>query len=86
MAGAVGLRDVRYGYDGESHVKPKTSNGTDNFRWMAKDEDQPVLQPTTRRSASSARVALRACEEVQGTFALTIEGRGFDSRVSTRRA
>ena len=25
---------------------------------------------------------MRACEEVQGTFALTIEGRGFDSRVS----
>jgi formate dehydrogenase major subunit len=25
---------------------------------------------------------VRACEEVQGTFALTIQGRGFDSRVS----
>jgi formate dehydrogenase major subunit len=25
---------------------------------------------------------VRACEEVQGTFALTIEGRGFDSRVA----
>jgi formate dehydrogenase major subunit len=25
---------------------------------------------------------VRACEEVQGTFALTIEGRGFESRVS----
>ena len=25
---------------------------------------------------------MRACEEVQGTFALTIDGRGFDSRVS----
>ena len=25
---------------------------------------------------------MRACEEVQGTFALTISGRGFDSRVS----
>ena len=25
---------------------------------------------------------MRACEEVQGTFALTIEGRGFESRVS----
>ena len=25
---------------------------------------------------------MRACEEVQGTFALTIEGRGFDSKVS----
>ena len=25
---------------------------------------------------------VRACDEVQGTFALTIEGRGFDSKVS----
>jgi formate dehydrogenase major subunit len=24
---------------------------------------------------------VRACEEVQGTFALTIQGRGFDSKV-----
>ena len=30
--------------------------------------------------------ALRAClREVQGTFALTIEGKGFESRVSARR-
>jgi glutaminyl-tRNA synthetase len=25
---------------------------------------------------------VRACEEVQGTFALTVEGRGFDSVIS----
>jgi formate dehydrogenase major subunit len=25
---------------------------------------------------------VRACEETQGTFALTISGRGFESRVS----
>ncbi len=25
---------------------------------------------------------MRACEEVQGTFALTIQGRGFESKVS----
>ena len=25
---------------------------------------------------------MRACDEIQGTFALTIEGRGFDSKVS----
>ncbi len=24
---------------------------------------------------------MRACDEIQGTFALTIEGRGFDSKV-----
>src|SRR5690606_7005010 len=29
---------------------------------------------------------VRACEEVQGTFALTIEGRGFESRVAAGMA
>ena len=27
MAGAVGLREVRYGYDGENHVFAKSANG-----------------------------------------------------------
>ena len=45
MAGAVGLRDVRYGYDGENHTqrRPRTS---------------PIrTSPSIRRSASSARAA-----------------------------
>ncbi len=29
---------------------------------------------------------MRACEEVQGTFALTIDGRGFESKVSASQA
>ena len=29
---------------------------------------------------------MRACDEVQGTFALTIDGRGFDSKVSAGQA
>ncbi|MEI2385185.1 formate dehydrogenase subunit alpha [Breoghania sp. JC706] len=81
MAGAVGLRDVRYGYDGENHVKPKASDGTDNFRWMAKDETNPYFTYDPSKCIVCSR-CVRACEEVQGTFALTIEGRGFDSRVS----
>jgi len=40
------------------------------------------ISPSIPRSASSARAAWRACEEVQGTFALTIGGRGFGSHVS----
>src|SRR5262245_56704907 len=35
MAGAVGLRDVRYGYDGENHVFKK-HEGTANPHWMPK--------------------------------------------------
>jgi len=82
MAGAVGLRDVRYGYDGDNHVFAKDRRtGDDNFRWMARDESNPYFTYDPSKCIVCSR-CVRACEEVQGTFALTIEGRGFDSRVS----
>jgi len=80
MAGAVGLRDVRYGYDGENHVKPR-NNGEINARWTPKDESNPYFTYDPSKCIVCSR-CVRACEEVQGTFALTIEGRGFDSFVS----
>jgi formate dehydrogenase major subunit len=80
MAGAVGLRDVRYGYDGENHVKAR-QNGEANPRYMAKDESNPYFTYDPSKCIVCSR-CVRACEEVQGTFALTIEGRGFESRVS----
>jgi formate dehydrogenase major subunit len=69
MAGAVGLRDVRYGYDGENHTT------------QAKDESNPYFTFDSSKCIVCSR-CVRACEEVQGTFALTIQGRGFDSKVS----
>ena len=54
---------------------------TDNFRWMAKDESNPYFTYDPSKCIVCSR-CVRACEEVQGTFALTIEGRGFGSRVS----
>lgn len=69
MAGAVGLREVRYGYDGENHLK------------APKDESNPYFTFEDSKCIVCSR-CVRACEEVQGTFALTIQGRGFDSRVS----
>ena len=69
MAGAVGLREVRYGYGGENHLA-----GT-------KDESNPYFTYDPSKCIVCNR-CVRACEEVQGTFALTISGRGFDSRVS----
>ena len=82
MAGAVGLRDVRYGYEGDNHVFAKSrADGAENFRWMAKDESNPYFTYDPSKCIVCSR-CVRACEEVQGTFALTIEGRGFDSRVS----
>ncbi|TXH83415.1 MAG: formate dehydrogenase subunit alpha [Rhizobium sp.] len=80
MAGAVGLRDVRYGYEGENHVFAK-SNGSANENWLPKDESNPYFTYDPSKCIVCNR-CVRACEEVQGTFALTISGRGFDSRVS----
>ena len=80
MAGAVGLRDVRYGYDGANHVKARTS-GDANPQWMPKDESNPYFTYDASKCIVCNR-CVRACEETQGTFALTISGRGFDSRVS----
>src|SRR5256885_9530357 len=42
MAGAVGLRDVRYGYEGENHVFAK-ADGCTNDNWMPKDESNPYF-------------------------------------------
>ena len=69
MAGAVGLRDVRYGYEGENHLK------------SIKDTSNPYFTFDPSKCIVCSR-CVRACEEVQGTFALTIQGRGFDSKVS----
>ena len=81
MAGVVGLRDVRYGHDGDNHVKARGGTGEVNARWMPKDESNPYFTYDPSKCIVCSR-CVRACEEVQGTFALTIEGRGFDSRVS----
>ncbi|MEN9821657.1 MAG: NAD-dependent formate dehydrogenase subunit alpha [Actinomycetota bacterium] len=69
MSGAVGLREVRYGYDGENHLD------------LGKDTSNPYFTFDTSKCIVCSR-CVRACEEVQGTFALTIAGRGFDSRVN----
>jgi len=69
MAGAVGLREVRYGFDGSNHLDAET------------DASNPYFSFDPSKCIVCSR-CVRACDEVQGTFALTIEGRGFDSKVS----
>src|SRR5210317_2558150 len=69
MAGAVGLRDVRYGMDGKNHLDAPV------------DASNPYFQFDASKCIVCSR-CVRACDEVQGTFALTIEGRGFNSKVS----
>jgi len=80
MAGAVGLRDVRYEAV-DTHFKARDSSGFANPQWMPKDDSNPYFTYDPAKCIVCSR-CVRACEEVQGTFALTIEGRGFDSRVS----
>jgi formate dehydrogenase major subunit len=69
MAGVVGLREVRYGYDGANHLHD------------AKDESNPYFTYDPSKCIVCNR-CVRACEETQGTFALTIAARGFESRVA----
>ena len=80
MAGAVGLREVRYDRRRKPFRGP-AQNGEANPRYIAKDETNPYFTYDPAKCIVCSR-CVRACEEVQGTFALTIEGRGFDSRVS----
>jgi formate dehydrogenase major subunit len=70
MAGVVGLREVRYGYEGQNHFKHNVT-----------DTSNPYFQFEAAKCIVCSR-CVRACEEVQGTFALTIDGRGFASKVS----
>jgi formate dehydrogenase major subunit len=80
MAGAVGLRDVRYEAV-DTHFKTKNTSGEANPQFIPKDDSNPYFTYDPAKCIVCSR-CVRACEEVQGTFALTIEGRGFDSRVS----
>ncbi len=69
MAGVVGLRDVRYGFEGKNHLEAVV------------DESNPYFNFDASKCIVCSR-CVRACDEIQGTMALTIEGRGFDSKVS----
>ncbi|MFT4997911.1 MAG: formate dehydrogenase major subunit [Flavobacteriales bacterium] len=73
VAGEVGLREVRYGFDGDNHLAAE------------KDTSNPYFTFDPSKCIVCSR-CVRACEEVQGTFALTIDGRGFDSKVAAGQA
>ena len=72
-AAQVGLRDVRYGYAGDNHLG------------LPSDASNPYFDFDPSKCIVCSR-CVRACEEVQGTFALTIDGRGFASKVSAGQA
>ncbi|MBL8755384.1 MAG: formate dehydrogenase subunit alpha [Planctomycetes bacterium] len=70
MAGVVGLREVRYGYQGDNHLQ------------APKDTSNPYFTFDPSKCIVCSR-CVRACEEVQGTFALTVQGRGFESKIAS---
>ncbi|MGZ3620500.1 MAG: 2Fe-2S iron-sulfur cluster-binding protein, partial [Candidatus Binataceae bacterium] len=69
MSDAVGLGEIRYGFEGKNHLSAE------------RDASNPYFAFDPTRCIVCSR-CVRACEEVQGTFALTIDGRGFNSVVS----
>ena len=69
VAGQVGLREVRY-EEGANHLS------------ATKDESNPYFTFDPSKCIVCSR-CVRACDEIQGTFALTIDDRGFASTVST---
>src|SRR5579863_6979037 len=73
MAGVVGLREVCYGYEGENHLS------------AAKDTSNPYFTFDASKCIVCSR-CVRACDEQQGTLALTIQARGFDSKVAAGQA
>ena len=68
QAGAVGLRDVRYEVQ-STHLGQE------------KDHSNPYFDFDPSKCIACSR-CIRACDEVQGTLALTMEGRGWDSKIS----
>jgi formate dehydrogenase major subunit len=73
QAAAVGLRDVRFGYAGANHLALPTDGSNPYFAF---DPSKCIV----------CSRCVRACDEVQGTFALTISGRSFGSQVSAGQA
>lgn len=69
LAKLLGMSESRYGREGHNHLKSII------------DDSNPYFSFDASKCILCSR-CVRACEEVQGTFALTIEGRGFDSKIT----
>lgn len=68
VAARVGIRNVRYP-EGKTHLDRK------------KDLSHPYMTSDLSKCINCYR-CVRACEEVQGEFVLTMSGRGFDSKIT----
>ncbi len=69
MAREVGLERVRYNHGARTHLD------------LPIDDSNPYFAFDPTRCILCSR-CVRACDDIQGTFALTIDGRGFNSLMS----
>jgi formate dehydrogenase major subunit len=69
VAESLGLESSRYGL------------GNTNHQAAGKDESNPYFTFDPSQCIVCYR-CIRACDEIQGTFALTVDGRGFASKVT----
>lgn len=81
MAAAVGLREMRYKAPDGGQIANHVAPCEDNPFFQGIDESNPYFLYDSSQCIMCSR-CVRACDDIQGTFALTIEGRGFDSRMS----
>jgi formate dehydrogenase major subunit len=68
MAKLIGIKESRYGYNGHNHIG------------LVIDDSNPYFSFDPSKCILCSR-CVRACAEVQGTFALTVDGRGFESKI-----
>ncbi|HYN65785.1 MAG TPA: 2Fe-2S iron-sulfur cluster-binding protein, partial [Ornithinibacter sp.] len=69
LAHEVGVAEVRYGLGGANHLAEDMDGSNPYFAY------DPAACIVCSR-------CVRACADIQGTFALTVEGRGFGSRIT----
>ena len=81
MAKLIGVHEVRYGFDGANHVQAKRADGSVNPLFNVMDNSNPYFAFDPAQCIVCSR-CVRACDEQQGTLALTIQGRGFESKVA----
>lgn len=67
VAAAVGIRQVRY-WQPSTHLD------------RSKDESHPYMRMDLAKCINCSR-CIRACDEIQGQFVLSMAGRGFESRI-----
>jgi len=65
----LGVEDTRYGHHGDNHQQ------------AMKDETNPYFTFDPSMCIVCYR-CVRACDDIQGSFALTVDGRGFESRIT----